>query len=80
VCRIYFTSFEDVPFFWSVDNGDGATEIKCPGVVMLGSFETVVVPEQQAQPWAWLPLSCPHRLGEWSMILRARQLAAAIVT
>jgi hypothetical protein len=25
-------------------------------------------------------VGCPHRLGEWSMILRARQSAAAIVT
>jgi hypothetical protein len=53
-CRIYFTAFEDAPLFWSVDNGDRATEIKCPRVVMAGSFETVVVPEQQAQPRAWL--------------------------
>jgi hypothetical protein len=53
-CRIYFTAFEDAPLFWSVDNGDRATEIKCPRVVMAGSFETVVVPEQQAQPGAWL--------------------------
>lgn len=53
-CRIYFSAFEDAPLFWSVDNGDTATEIKCPRVVMAGSFETVVVPEQQAQPRAWL--------------------------
>jgi hypothetical protein len=53
-CRIYFTAFEDAPSFWSVDNGDKATEIKCPRVVMAGSFETVVVSEQQAQPRAWL--------------------------
>jgi hypothetical protein len=25
-------------------------------------------------------VGCPHRLGEWPMILRARQSAAAIVT
>jgi hypothetical protein len=55
VCRIYFNTFEDAPFFWSVDNGDRTTEIKCPRVVMAGSFETVVVPEQQLQPRAWLP-------------------------
>lgn len=54
MCRIYFTSFENAPFFWSVDNGDGATEIKCPRVVMVGSFETIVVPEQRVQPWAWV--------------------------
>lgn len=40
--------------FWSVDNGDSATEIKCPRVVMAGSFETVVMPEQKVQPRAWL--------------------------
>jgi hypothetical protein len=54
VCRIYFTAFEDTPFFSSVDNGDRATAIKCPRVVMAGSFETVVMSEQQAQPRAWL--------------------------
>ncbi|WP_433965892.1 hypothetical protein [Tunturiibacter gelidiferens] len=54
VCRIYFTGFEDAPLFWSVDNGDRGTKIKCQRVVMAGSFETVVVPEQQAQPRAWL--------------------------
>jgi hypothetical protein len=54
VCRIYFTAFEDTPLFWSVDNGDRATAIKCPRVVMAGSFETVVMSEQQAQPRAWL--------------------------
>ena len=53
-CRIYFTAFEDGPFFWSVDNGDRATEIKCPRVVMAGSFETVAMPDQQVQPRAWL--------------------------
>jgi hypothetical protein len=54
VCRIYFTAFEDAFFYWSVDNGDRATEVKCPRVVMTGSFETVVVPEQKVQPRAWL--------------------------
>ena len=54
VCRIYFTAFEDAPFYWSVDNGDRATEVKCPRVVMAGSFETVVVPEQKVQPRVWL--------------------------
>jgi hypothetical protein len=54
VCRIYFTAFEEAPLFWSVDNGDRATEIKCPRVVMAGSFETVVAPEQEVQPRAWL--------------------------
>ena len=54
MCRIYFTAFEDAPFYWSVDNGDRATEAKCPRVVMAGSFETVVGPEQKVQPRAWL--------------------------
>jgi hypothetical protein len=54
VCRIYFNAFEDTPLFWSVDNGDRATAIKCPRVVMAGSFETVVVSEQRAEPRAWL--------------------------
>ena len=53
-CRIYFTSVEEDSFPWSVDNGDRKTEIKCPRVVMAGSFETVVVPEQKVQPRAWL--------------------------
>ena len=53
-CRIYFTSFDEDSFPWSVDNGDRNTEIKCPRVVMAGSFETVVVPEQNVQPRAWL--------------------------
>jgi hypothetical protein len=57
VCRIYFTGFEDSPLFWAVDNGDKATETKCPRVVMAGSFETVVIPDQHAQPRAWLSFS-----------------------
>src|SRR5271170_597580 len=53
-CRIYFNAYTEAPLFWSVDDGDSATEIKCPRVVMTGSFETVVVPEQKVQPRAWL--------------------------
>ena len=53
-CRIYFNAYTEAPLFWSVDNGDSATEIKCPRVVMAGSFETVVMPEQKMQPRAWL--------------------------
>ena len=53
-CRIYFNAYTEAPLFWSVDNGDSATEIKCPRVVMAGSFETIVVPEQKVQPRAWL--------------------------
>ena len=53
-CRVYFNAYTEAPLFWSVDNGDSATEIKCPRVVMAGSFETVVVPEQKVQPRAWL--------------------------
>jgi hypothetical protein len=54
MCRIYFNAYTEAPLFWSVDNGDSATEIKCPRVVMAGSFETVVMPEQKVQPRAWL--------------------------
>jgi hypothetical protein len=54
VRRIYFNAYSEAPLFWSVDNGDSATEIKCPRVVMAGSFETVVMPEQKVQPRAWL--------------------------
>jgi hypothetical protein len=43
-----------LPSIGRVDNGDRATEVKCPRVVMAGSFETVVVPEQKVQPRAWL--------------------------
>ena len=53
-CRIYFNDYTEAPLFWSVDNGNSATEIKSPRVVMAGSFETVVVPEQKVQPRAWL--------------------------
>jgi hypothetical protein len=53
-CRIYFNSYTEAPLFWSVDNGDRSTEIKCPRVVMAGSFETVVTPEQKLEPRAWL--------------------------
>jgi hypothetical protein len=53
-CRIYFNAYTEAPLFWSVDDGDSATEIKCPRVVMAGSFETVVVSEQKVQPRAWL--------------------------
>jgi hypothetical protein len=53
-CRIYFNSYTEAPLFWSVDNGDSSTEIKCPRVVMAGSFETVVIPEQKMEPRAWL--------------------------
>jgi len=52
--RIYVNAYTEAPLFWSVDDGDSATEIKCPRVVMAGSFETVVVPEQKVQPRAWL--------------------------
>jgi hypothetical protein len=54
VCRIYFNTYTEAPLFWSVDNGDNATEVKCPRVVMAGSFETVVAPEQKVEPRAWL--------------------------
>ena len=53
-CRIYFNAYTEAPLFWSVDDGDCTTEIKCPRVVMAGTFETVVVPEQKVQPRAWL--------------------------
>jgi hypothetical protein len=51
VCRICFTVIEDALFFWSVDS---ATEIKGPHTAMAGSVETVVVPDRQMQPRAWL--------------------------
>jgi hypothetical protein len=54
LCRIYFNSYTEAPLFWSVDNGDSVTEVKCPRVVMAGSFETVVAPEQKIEPRAWL--------------------------
>jgi hypothetical protein len=54
MCRIYFNAYTEAPLFWSVDNGDSVTEVKCPRVVMTGSFETVVAPEQKVQPRAWL--------------------------
>jgi hypothetical protein len=54
VCRIYFNAYREAPMFWSVYNGDSATEISVRAVVMAGSFETAVVPEQKVQPRAWL--------------------------
>jgi hypothetical protein len=54
MCRIYFNAYSDAPLFWSVDNGDAVTAVKCPRVVMAGSFETVLAPEQKEEPLAWL--------------------------
>jgi len=54
VCRIYFNAYTEAPLYWSVDNGDPATEVKCQRVVMTGDFETIVAPEQKVQPRAWL--------------------------
>ena len=39
--------------FWSVDNGDSLSAVKCPRVVMTGNFETVVAPEPKEEPLAW---------------------------
>ena len=41
--------------FWSVDNGDPASEIKCTGIrFSAAGGETVVVPGSTVQPRAWL--------------------------
>lgn len=54
VCRVYFNSYTEVLLYWSVDNGDPSTEVKCQRVVMTGDFEAVVEPEQEVEPRAWL--------------------------
>ena len=54
VCRIYYNADTEAPLFWSVDNGDSATEVKCPHVEMTGNFEAVAMPEQKVHPRAWL--------------------------
>jgi hypothetical protein len=54
VCRIYFNAYNEAPLYWSVDNGDPSTEVKCQRVVMTGDFETIVAPEQKVEPRAWL--------------------------
>jgi len=53
MCRIYFNDCSDVKQFWSVDNGDSLSAVKCPRVVMTGNFETVVAPEPKEEPLAW---------------------------
>jgi hypothetical protein len=54
MCRIYFNASSDNSLFWSVDNGDAVTAVKCPRVVMAGNFETGVAREQKGGPLAWL--------------------------
>jgi hypothetical protein len=54
VCRIYLNSYTEALLYWSVDNGDPSTEVKCQRVVMTGDFEAVVAPEQDVKPSAWL--------------------------
>lgn len=54
VCRIYFNSYTEALLYWSVDNGDPSTEVKCQRVVMTGDFEAVEAPEQEVEPRAWL--------------------------
>jgi hypothetical protein len=54
MCRIYLNASSDNSLFWSVDNGDAVTAVKCPRVVMAGNFETVVGREQKEEPLASL--------------------------
>ena len=53
VCRIYFNAYAEALLYWSVDNGDPSTEVRCQRVVMTGGFETIVAPEQNAEPREW---------------------------
>jgi hypothetical protein len=57
MCRIYLGPYTDTSPFWCVDNGDAVNVVKCPRVVMTGSFKTVVATEQKAEPRAWLCFS-----------------------
>jgi hypothetical protein len=50
--RIYFNAWEEGPMFWSVDNGDPASEVKCPGVI-IGALAASVVTKEKVQPRAW---------------------------
>lgn len=61
--RCYFNSYDEGPLFWSVDNGDIATEVKCSKVTMpvalktsqLFYSETVVdVVALRGNPRAWI--------------------------
>jgi hypothetical protein len=54
VCRIYLNSYTEAVLYWSVDNGDPSTEVKCQRVVMTGDFEAVMAPQQGVKPSAWL--------------------------
>jgi hypothetical protein len=54
MCRVYFNADSERPLFWSVDKGGTVTAVKCPRVVMVGNFETVVAPEQKVEPPTWL--------------------------
>lgn len=53
VCRIYFNSYTEALLYWSVDNGDPSTEVKCQRVVMTGDFEAVEAPEQEPRAWLY---------------------------
>lgn len=52
--RCYFNAYTEAPLFWSVDNGDPATEVKCSGIVFHGNFDTLVNAKSAVQPRAWV--------------------------
>jgi hypothetical protein len=57
-CRMYFNAYEEGPEFWSVDDGDAATEVKGTALHFIGcDFETVVQAERKVQPRAWIEVA-----------------------
>lgn len=55
--RVYFNAYNEAPLFWSVDNGDPRTEVKCCGVKIdypVQSVVTAFVSVSEIQPRAWL--------------------------
>ena len=54
-CRMYFNAYEEGPNFWSVDNGDTASEVKGTELHFVGcDFETIVNKASKVQPRAWI--------------------------
>ena len=81
-CRVYFNAYEEGPFFWSVDDGDTAHEVKCTNVDFDGAgFQTRVKPGK-AQPRAWIeiPRAAVWQAADGSILVievsRSMRLAA----
>jgi hypothetical protein len=69
--RVYFNSWSEGPLFWSVDQGDIGTEVKCAQIMIEGSSgRTVVRAEGKEQPRAWLLLHVVsvYQVGDYLLI------------